>query len=312
MPGHVRWSKLGLLLSAPTQFGWAQSHAALPIVEPLEGTSARLYFSSRDARNRAQIGRAMVDLDDSDHGPVFEPDPVVRFGSPGSFDDCGATGGCLVKVGGDHYLYYSGWSLAVEVPFLFFIGCARSTDGGRSFEKVSSAPVLGRSNIDPYLTASPSILIEGGVWRMWYVSGTGWAVGEHPEPNYLIRYAESTDGVEWRTSGHICIGYSYPGEHAIARPHVVKDGSLYRMWYSHRGGSYRIGYAESKDGLEWSRKDHEAGIGVSGEGWDSEMVCYPWVGDIGGRRRMLYNGNAYGRTGIGQAILEADREELAG
>jgi hypothetical protein len=48
--------------------------------------------------------------------------------------------------------------------------------------------------------------------------------------------------------------------------------------------------------------DAEAGIDVSSEGWDSEMVAYPWVGDIGGARRMLYNGNGYGRTGIGQAI----------
>ena len=139
---------------------------------------------------------------------------------------------------------------------------------------------------------------------MWYVSGTGWTMGQHPEPNYLIRYAESTDGIEWRTSGRICIGYSYPGEHAIARPHVIKDGSLYRMWYSHRGDAYQIGYAESDDGMEWTRKDKEAAIRVSAAGWDSEMVCYPWVGDIGGRRRMLYNGNSYGRTGIGQAILE--------
>jgi hypothetical protein len=76
------------------------------------------------------------------------------------------------------------------------------------------------------------------------------------------------------------------------------------MWYSHRGRSYRIGYAESNDGLEWTRMDADSGIDVSAEGWDSEMVAYPWVGDIGGRRRMLYNGNGYGRTGIGQAVAE--------
>jgi hypothetical protein len=52
--------------------------------------------------------------------------------------------------------------------------------------------------------------------------------------------------------------------------------------------------------------DAEAGIDVSSEGWDSEMVAYPWVGDVGGVRRMLYNGNGYGRTGIGQAVQERE------
>jgi hypothetical protein len=299
----VRWSKRGLLLEPPTHLPWASSHAALPIVDDVNGSRIRVYFSARDERSRAQIGRALVDVDAPANGQ-FEPEPLVRIGPRGAFDDSGVTGGCLVTDAGRHYLYYSGWSLDVEVPFLFFVGCAVSTDGGRAFEKVSASPVLGRNRFDPYLTASPSILIESGTWRMWYVSGTGWSSGENPEPNYRICYAESTDGIEWRPSGVTCIDYSGPGEHAIARPHVINDGSTYRMWYSHRGERYRIGYAESNDGLKWTRKDDQVGIDVSPEGWDSEMVAYAWVGDIAGRRRMLYNGNSFGRTGIGQAVLE--------
>lgn len=300
----MRWVKKGLILQPPTHLAWATSHAALPIVDAASGNRVRIYFSSRDAHNRAQIGRASLDLGATASEPEFEPEPLVRIGPRGSFDDSGVTGGCIVDENGRLYLYFSGWSLGVTVPFLFYIGCALSTDGGTSFEKVSTAPVLGRNRFDPYLTASPSVLVEGGTWRMWYVSGTGWTDGAEAEPNYNIRYAESTDGIDWRPTGQVCIDYSYPGEHAIARPHVIKDGSTYRMWYSHRGGSYRIGYAESADGLTWSRKDEEAGIGTSPDGWDSEMVAYPWVGDIGGRRRMLYNGNSYGRTGIGEAVLE--------
>jgi hypothetical protein len=296
--------KRGLIVRPPQHLEWAKSHVALPIVDAAEGSRASIYFSARDAGNQAQIGRALVDLDAPAAEPEFEPEPLIRLGPRGAFDDSGVTGGCLVQEKGRRYLYFSGWNLGTQVPFLFFIGLAVSADGGATFEKVSAAPVLGRNRFDPYLTASPSVLVEGGMWRMWYVSGTGWSTGAEVEPNYNIRYAESTDGVDWRAGGHTCIDYSYPGEHAIARPHVIKDGSLYRMWYSHRGDSYRIGYAESTDGLEWTRKDEEVGITVSADGWDSEMVAYPWVGDVGGRRRMLYNGNSYGRTGIGEAVLE--------
>ena len=81
------------------------------------------------------------------------------------------------------------------------------------------------------------------------------------------------------------------------------------MFYSFRkgdGGRYRIGYAESDDAFTWDRRDEQAGIDVSPSGWDSDMVCYPYVFDHNGNRYMLYNGNGYGRTGFGLAILEEE------
>jgi len=80
-------------------------------------------------------------------------------------------------------------------------------------------------------------------------------------------------------------------------------GPPHRMWYSHRGSAYRIGYAESSDGLTWERKDRQVGIDVSPAGWDSDMVEYACVFDHGGLRHMLYNGNGYGESGIGHAVL---------
>ena len=90
----------------------------------------------------------------------------------------------------------------------------------------------------------------------------------------------------------------------MSRPCVLKENGLYKMWYSYRGQSYRIGYAESKDGFEWTRMDADVGIDVSESGWDSEMIEYPFVFDQNGERFMLYNGNSYGKTGIGLARLE--------
>jgi hypothetical protein len=75
------------------------------------------------------------------------------------------------------------------------------------------------------------------------------------------------------------------------------------MWYSRRGQAYRIGYAESDDGVRWQRRDGEAGIDVSDSGWDAEMIAYPCVFRHEGRLFMLYNGNGYGRTGVGLAVL---------
>jgi predicted GH43/DUF377 family glycosyl hydrolase len=267
----------------------------------------RIYFSARDKLGRAQIGFFEVDFENLQTIRRVSPEPVIGLGPLGAFDDNGVTTSCVVNHDGLKYHYYSGWSLGVTVPFYFYIGLAISSDGGRTFFRSSPSPVLERNEVDPYLTASPFILVENGTWRMWYVSGTGWQMsGNRPQHRYHIRYAESADGIHWNRQGIVCIDYQSPEEYAIARPWVVKDADLYRMWYSYRGSAYRIGYAESADGITWTRKDNEVGIDVAATGWDSEMVEYPCVFDHQGERCLLYNGNGYGETGIGLAVLVDD------
>ncbi len=301
----MTWRKLGLLCGDSGGARWAASHAALPVVDPLEGGRHRVYFSGRDDRGRASIGWGDVDLGAPATWTVSE-EPVIVPGPLGEFDDSGVTSSCLVNHSGTKYQFYTGWSLGVTVPFYLNVGLAVSHDGGTTYERVRKSPVLERSEIDPLLTASPWILIEGGVWRMWYVSAVRWSItGGRPRHHYHIRYAESRDGLHWNRTGVVCIDFKSDEEYAISRPCVVRDGSVYRMWYASRGESYRIGYAESADGVVWRRLDEEAGITVSRSGWDSDMIEYPCVFDAGNRRLMLYNGNDYGRTGIG--IAELDR-----
>jgi hypothetical protein len=304
MTGKQNWIKKGLLFEPLGDLDWARSHAALPVADHVDDRY-RIYFSSRDKRERAQIGFFEVDIDDPKEILRLAKEPVIGLGPLGAFDDSGVTTSCIVTQDGRKFLYYSGWTVGVTVPFYFFVGLAISEDGGGTYQRASPAPILERNEIDPYLTASPFVLVEDGVWRMWYVSGTGWEMrGKQPRHYYHIKYAESADGIHWRREGLVCIDYESRDEYAIARPCVVKEEGIYKMWYSHRGDRYRIGYAESADGLRWQRKDDESGIEVSESGWDSEMLAYPFVFDVKGRRYMLYNGNGYGHTGIGLALLD--------
>jgi hypothetical protein len=191
------------------------------------------------------------------------------------------------------------------VPFYTGVGCAISDDGGRTFARVSEGPILAADGVDPFFTTSPWVRNENGLWRMWYSSCVRWeAASPTPHHVYHVRYAESDDGIVWRRDGRVAVDFVSPDEYAIARPCVVKDGDLYRMWYSHRGERYRIGYAESTDGLRWRRRDDLLGLDPSSEPWESEMVEYPFVFDHDGRRWLLYNGNGYGATGIAHAVLE--------
>lgn len=300
-----QWIKKGLIFAPDQSSDWLYSHAALPVVDRV-GESYRIYFSSRDKQGRAQIGFLETEPGTIDNVRLVSEQPVIALGTLGAFDDSGVTTSWIVDHGQKKYHYYSGWSLGVTVPFYFFVGLAISNDGGETYQRVSAGPILERNAIDPYLTASPCVLVEEGKWRMWYVSGSGWELeDEVPRHRYHIKYAESADGIRWKREGIVCIDYQSAEEYAFARPCVIKEDGVYKMWYSYRGARYRIGYAESADGLEWTRKDQDCGISVSESGWDSEMIEYPYVFQHQGERYMLYNGNDYGKSGIGLAVLEA-------
>lgn len=297
----MQWEKRGRVFEPAGQARWIGTHAALPAVDPAENPQ-RVFFSSRDLDGRSHIGFSSLTLGSS--APVHDVSvaPVLSPGRRGAFDDAGVTNSCLLRHQGKVYLYYTGWSLGVTVPFYLAAGLAISDDGV-TFRRTSEAPLLERTDVDPFLTASPWVLVDNGTWRMWYVSGTEWElVNGRPRHRYLIKYAESRDGLVWSRHGIVCIQYRDAHEYAFGRPCVLHDGERYRMWYSCRGDRYRLGYAESENGLSWTRRDEAAGLDASPSGWDSEMVTYPAVFRSAGRLHMLYNGNGYGRSGFGLAI----------
>jgi hypothetical protein len=299
------WRRLGRLALDTSRAPWAATHAALPAADRLDDARWALYLSARDAQGRPRIGRTVLTLHPVPSLGPLEPEPVLDLGPLGTFDDSGVTVSCIVDDGRRKLLYYTGWTRGVTVPFYLFAGLAVSDNGGRTFARWSPAPLLERAADDPYLTASPFVLIDGARWRMWYVSGTGWeADAGGNRHSYRIRCAESADGVHWTRAPRPAIDYAGPDEHALSRPVVVRDPDGYRMWFAHRGRAYRIGAAYSRDGHEWVRRD-EDGLAPSGTGWDSDAVAYPWILDADGRRYMLYNGNDYGRTGVGLAVQAA-------
>jgi hypothetical protein len=299
-----RWRRLGLLALDTSRAPWAATHAALPVIEPLDGTRFALYLSLRDRDGRARIGRCALTMSEAPSLEPVEADPVLDLGLLGTFDDSGVTTSSLVTVGRDRFLYYTGWSRGVTVPFYLAASVAISENGG-PFERWSLAPLLERNAADPFLTASPFVLIGHGRWRMWYVSATEWRnTAAGPRHYYHIRYAESSDGFLWHRDGRVALDYATEDEHAFARPWVLHDADQYRMWFAVRGERYRIAAAESEDGVSWTRRD-TLGLIPGDDAWESEMVEYPCLFDWNGRRYMLYNGNDYGRTGVGLAVFEA-------
>jgi hypothetical protein len=300
----VRWRKLGRIYEPEGRQPWARSHAANPVAEHRGGERFRVYFGARDERNRTSIGWVEIDLRHPQEILARAEAPVLSPGAPGSFDDSGVSMGCLAAApDGRAHLYYVGWNVGGATPWRNRIGLAVRGAGEARFEKLA-APVLDLDAADPHSLSYPWVLAEAAGWRMWYGSNTEWGA-DRADLRHVIKCAESRDGIAWTRDGATALGFRGDGELALARPCVLREKGGYKMWFSFRGETYRIGYAESQDGRTWRRDDARAGIGVSPSGWDSESIEYPHVFDHAGRRYMLYNGNGYGRTGFGLAVLDA-------
>jgi len=309
----MKWEKKGLIFAPDHNYDWMVSHAQVPLVDRVDDNTLRIYFGTRDKHNRTVTTYIEVAAEDPSHVSYVHDQPVLGLGELGCFDDSGAMPSWIIDRGSLKYLYYTGWNTSTTVPYRNSIGLAVSRDGGQTFERAFKGPLLDRTQYEPHFCAVPCVLVEDGKWRMWYLSGVRWDVfNDKPEPRYHIKYAESDDGINWDRRGIVCIDFKSETEAGIVRPSVIKDGAVYRMWYSYRGlenyrtdkkNSYRIGYAESEDGIEWVRNDEYLSLDVSPSGWDSEMVAYPYMYADSTRKYMFYNGNGFGRSGLGYAVL---------
>lgn len=311
-----RWAKKGLIYKPAGQHWWNRTHASVPTVDSTDQKIWRIYFGTRDEMNRNRISYINVEAGNPTNVLYEHNAPVLDLGTLGTFDDCGVMPSWILDHNGKKYLYYIGWTVRSTIPYHNSIGLAISEDNGRTFERFSEGPIFGETYVEPFFTGTSCILVEGGVWKNWYLSCTGWTmVDGRAEPRYHIKYAESKDGINWDRRGLVAIDYKSDSEAGIVRASVLKENDSYRMWYSYRSGidyrtnsktSYRIGYAESTDGVSWTRMDDSVGIDVSLEGWDSEMIEYPHVIQYQGAKYMFYNGNKFGQSGFGYAQLECN------
>jgi len=304
------WKKKGLIFETKGQQPWMQSHACVPTAYSLDEDTIRIFFAPRNAKGQSVPTFFDVDADDPSQVKYLHDKPNMELGELGTFDDGGIMPCCAVPVNGKIYLYYVGWNPSVSVDYRNAIGLAVSSDDGLTFERVAKGAIVDRNMNEPFFTASPWVMKEGGKWHMWYASSTGFKiVNGKPEPLYIIKYASSEDGIHWKRENQTAIEPLTEDE-ANARATVIKENGLYKMWFAYRGSydfrdgkdAYRIGYAESEDALHWRRK--KPGINYSTSGWDSTMQTYPCVLEHGSKRYLFYNGNGFGKTGIGYAVWE--------
>jgi hypothetical protein len=301
-----KWKKLGLLYcpSGINRHPKLLSHAANPLPVLIDGDIYRIFFSGRDADNRSSVGA--VDIDIVRRKIIQEHDqPFFENGPEGSFYADGVSIGNCYEVEGKLFMLFMGWQTPKGGHWRGDIG-RLIVKPDLSLKLESDEPFMSSDRVDPISLSYPWVAKNSeGSYSMWYSSVATWDAG-NGEMLAPIKFASSIDGHNWIRED-LALPYELGIAQAFSRPAVALDAQgRYEMWFSYRSGTgetYRIGYAVSPDGRAWKLALNSAGIDISDEGWDSEMIEYPFVFDHKGQRYMLYNGNGYGKTGFGLAIL---------
>lgn len=285
-----------------------EHHAQVPVIDVYPDTY-KIYYSTRN--NDGKSTPMSISVVKNDPTQYLHPTPLnLELGKPGSFDWSGIMPTDIITLeDGTKYLYYIGWSRRIDVPYHNNLGLAISKDNGITWKKYSTGPIFHTSYKEPGYIGTVDILIEEGIWKMWYLSCREWVeYNGVMEPIYDIKYATSLNGIDWEPLNHICIPLEN-NEGGISSARVIKENSIYYMWFSVRDKfdyrnniehSYRIKKATSKDGINWVREDNIE-LDISDNSWENEMVCYPEIIKDNNLYYMFYNGNKFGNTGIGYA-----------
>jgi predicted GH43/DUF377 family glycosyl hydrolase len=317
------WKKLGKVFTPQEVQGrpWLKEFAQAPATLVMDDV-VRFYFSCRppaDSNGQYVSYSAYVDLERQDLSKVrhVAEQPILSLGGLGEFDEFGTYPVSVVRDGDVVRAYYAGWTRCESVPFNVAIGAAVSRDGGQTFTKMGNGPILSYSPDEPFVLSGPKIRRFNGQWQLFYIAGRKWKmVDGRAEPVYKIRMAMSDDGLHWAKLNKDLIESRVEEDEAQASPDVFYANGRYHMFFCYRYSShyrgrqngYRIGYASSQNLIDWVRDDAKAGIDVSEQGWDAEMISYPHLFELDGKTYMAYLGDQVGRHGFGLAVLNGKLE----
>jgi predicted GH43/DUF377 family glycosyl hydrolase len=179
---------------------------------------------------------------------------VLPRGPAGAFDATHAKYPCVLKVGEQWMMWYSG---RTDDAFTGSVGLATSSDGLRWTKANQGRAVFehgGPGTPDETKADHPAVLHFDGLFHMWYTAGDD-------RSRYTVCYATSEDGRRWerRNVGQPVLRPGETGQfddRVVLHPAVVRDNSgLLHMWYNGVGPqqAFQVGHATSRDGLTWVR-----------------------------------------------------------
>jgi predicted GH43/DUF377 family glycosyl hydrolase len=254
----------------------------------------KLYLMWYSSLYDSHMGRGGIGLATSSDGIHWsranQGEAVLSPGPSGAFDDGQVMGPFVLHENGVYRMWYTGMNTHWHSSGIGFyrIGLATSPDGIHWTRANQGRPVLNVGPADAndeVQVATPSILREGGGYRMWYAA---WS----PKTGHTLCAARSRDGVTWNREdgGRSLTGLLPGGQYG---PTVAHISSGYLMLYVKASGSDARGLfaATSKDGRQWTSLSDSAAI-APGEppAFDSDLALHACLLKAGDHFKVWYTG----------------------
>jgi hypothetical protein len=259
-------------------------YAQLPT--PIIEEDKILIFYSWKKESKSIIGVLYYDFNFN----LIHNDPdALHPGEKGDFDDSGVMPSCALRIDGDIFIFYTGWHLRESVPYSQAIGVGK-LNKKRKIERLCRGPIFSINQESPILVNSPFVYQENNCIKMIYSAGTHW---HDNKPCYHLRSAISYKNFQFLDNNvffktdekNECISRCclYEKEIYFARK---LTNTFYDIYFVENGNMNMINLKKTK--------------------WNNQMHCYPYVFDVNGEKILLYNGNDFGKTGIGMTKWKKD------
>lgn len=292
---------------------WDSKSVLAPSVDWLGDT--RLLYYAGTADTEFELG---VATDQGDGAFVrYAGNPILTAeetgASLGDWDYYAQNTPEVLVLDGLVWLYYNGRS---EEEGGLNIGLATSADG-LVFDRVAGNPVLGptgdEDDFDGTGVAHPSVLVRdvdftdndagaSRVFELWYATGT-----------LQVGYALSANGLDFQRycRGPVFTGTVGSWDQAVVKaPEVVYQDGLYQMTYSGCGqGCFQVGWAASRDGVNWLSHDQPIIETQRSPAWNSFGTQEAFIELDDDRWRFWYAGTGVSHGQIGMMELQPEIEE---
>jgi len=192
----------------------------------------------------------------------YFPTPVLDLGASGKFDESHVVRPCVLKVGDEYFMYYTGrdssnnWQIGLAI---------RSDSPLGVFTRYSTDPIIPKGSegtYDTQRTMGFSVIYDRVNEKF-----IGWYEGRISSTQRYIIKCESTDGKTWTGFTKV-----YDLDSNDSQPWVLRVGSLYYLAYFD-GATNTCHLLTSNDGVTWEDYGEIIGLGSGGE-WDDTKVLY--------------------------------------
>jgi predicted GH43/DUF377 family glycosyl hydrolase len=240
------------------------------------------YGGSTKAYMDEKIGYATSN--DGKSWTKYAGNPVMGNGSFGSWDGASIGSMCVIKDDSTYKMWYYGNNGTVGR-----IGYATSDDG-INWTKYAGNPVMGigaGGAWDSNEIGPNCVIKDNDEYKMWY----GGSEGNHSQ----VGYANSSDGINWtRYANNPVLKIGASGawdDDNVGYFCAVNVSGMFHGWFGGDSGTYwGIGYANSSDGICWTKYASNPVMSRTGSGWERHDNFCPWVIFNGTTYQMWYTG----------------------